>query len=424
MKNKYGKIKYACYTANISMSVVANISPLLFLTFRNMYGISFSMLGALVFINFCIQLFVDLIFSFYSHRFNIKIAVKMTPVLTAAGLFVYAIFPVIFPEAAYAGILAGTVIFAAAGGFAEVLISPIIDAVTTENHEREMSKLHSVYAWGVVAVVFISTGFLMIFGRESWPVLALVWMTVPIVSAILFFSSEMPELKTPEKASNVLSLIKRGDFLLFFICIFLGGASECTMSQWSSSYLEFALGIPKFWGDVLGVAFFAFMLGLGRTLYSKFGKNVYKTLIISAIGASLCYITAAVSNIAAIGLAACALTGLCTAVMWPGTVIAAAERFPASGVAVFALMAAGGDLGGATGTQILGSITDFVTENGFFTSLAGNLGSEPGQFGMKAGLLCAAVFPLLAIIFYSVVYRRRKKLIPPTEKTPLKGISA
>ena len=46
------------------------------------------------------------------------------------------------------------------------------------------------------------------------------------------------------------------------------------MSQWSSSYLEQSFQIPKVWGDVLGVALFAVMLGLGRTLFSlSMGKT-------------------------------------------------------------------------------------------------------------------------------------------------------
>ena len=52
MNREHSLVKYACYTANLSMSIVAMLSPLLFLTFRRLYGISFSMLGSLILINF------------------------------------------------------------------------------------------------------------------------------------------------------------------------------------------------------------------------------------------------------------------------------------------------------------------------------------------------------------------------------------
>ena len=409
MKKEYIRTKYACYTANLSMSVVGNLSPLLFLTFRSLHGISFSMLGALILINFCTQLGVDLLFSFYSHKFNIEKAVKLTPVLTSLGLLIYAIFPFFFPDAVYLGLVIGTIIYAASGGLVEVLISPVIAEMAPDDAEHEGSKLPSVYAWGVVGVVILSTLFLLVFGKENWQILALLWTIIPIVSCVLFFTSKVPNLKTPQHASNVLSLIKGKDFLVCFFCIFLGGASECTMSQWSSSYLEQALGIPKVWGDVFGVALFAVMLGLGRSLYAKYGKNIYKVLMLSGIGATLCYLAATLSNVALVGLIACAMTGFCVAMLWPGSLLVASERFPASGVAVFALMAAGGDLGASIGPQLVGAVTDFALKNEWVTALAASMQMSVDQLGMKIGLLCAIIFPLLASVLLIILYRSSKK---------------
>lgn len=409
MQKQYGHIKYACYATNASMSVVATLSPLLFLTFRSLYNISFSMLGTLVLINFCMQLVVDLLLSFYSHKVNISKMVKITPVLTAIGLFIYAVFPFLFPNAVYLGLVIGTLIFAASGGLSEVLISPVIAELPSENPEREMSKLHSIYAWGVVFVVVISTIFLMLFGKENWQWLALLWMVVPIVSCALFLKSKVPPLKTPQKSSNVLSLLKEKEFLICFLCIFLGGASECTMSQWSSSYLEQALNIPKVWGDIFGVAMFAVMLGLGRTLYSKYGKNLSLMLAISAAGATVCYIVATFSSIPLIGLLSCAMTGLCTAMLWPGSLIMAADKFPTAGVAVFALMAAGGDLGGAVGPQLVGAVADFAIKNSDVQNLSVAFHMTTEQLAMKIGLLSAMIFPLLATVLYIKNYRRRKQ---------------
>ena len=253
------------------------------------------------------------------------------------------------------------------------------------------------------------TLFLLVFGKENWQILALLWTIIPIVSCVLFFTSKVPNLKTPQHASNVLSLIKGKDFLVCFFCIFLGGASECTMSQWSSSYLEQALGIPKVWGDVFGVALFAVMLGLGRSLYAKYGKNIYKVLMLSGIGATLCYLAATLSNVALVGLIACAMTGFCVAMLWPGSLLVASERFPASGVAVFALMAAGGDLGASIGPQLVGAVTDFALKNEWVTALAASMQMSVDQLGMKIGLLCAIIFPLLASVLLIVLYRSSKK---------------
>ena len=159
-------IRLACYATNITMAVVVNFSPLLFLSFRSIYGISYTLLGLLVLINFCTQLGIDLLFSFFSSKFDIKKTVRLTPVITTLGILIFAVMPTLFPNAAYLWLAVGTVIFSVSGGLVEVLISPIIAALPAENPDREMSKLHSIYAWGVVGMVVFSTVFLAVFRQE------------------------------------------------------------------------------------------------------------------------------------------------------------------------------------------------------------------------------------------------------------------
>ncbi len=402
-------LKYACYTTNLSMSVVANLSPVLFITFRNLYGISYSLLGLLVLVNFVVQLTIDLIFSFFSHKFNISKTVKSTPLLTVIGLLLYAILPWVFPQNAYFGLILGTVIFSASGGLAEVLISPVIAELPSEDPDREMSKLHSVYAWGVVFVIIFSTLFLLVFGSESWQYLALVLTIIPSVSCILFSKSRVPQMKTPEKTSDVGKELKNKKLWLCVIAIFFGGASECTMAQWSSGYLEKALNIEKIWGDIFGVALFGMMLGLGRTLYSKYGKNITKVLLLGVIGACLCYITSAISNIAIIGLVACALTGFCVSMLWPGCLIVASDIFPKAGVFLFALMASGGDLGASVGPQLVGIVTDMSINSSHVCALADKLNITAEQMGMKIGMSVGALFPLLAIPLFVYIYKHFSK---------------
>jgi MFS family permease len=399
----------ACYTVNLSMSVVGNISPLLFITFRNTYGISYSLLGLLVLVNFVTQLTVDLIFSFFSHKFNIEKTVKLTPVITVIGLWVYALWPLIFPSTAFAGILVGTVIFSASSGLVEVLISPVIAAIPADDPDREMSKLHSVYAWGVVGFILISTLFMLVFKNAKWQIIPLVFSLLPITSACLFSRARMPEMKTPEKLSGVFGFLKNKSLYLCFFAIFLGGAAECTMAQWSSGYIERALGISKIWGDVFGVAMFAAMLGLGRTLYSKFGRGIEKVLLTCAVGATVCYFVAAVSPIGVIGLIACALTGICTSVLWPGCLIVAADKFPDAGVFIYAVMAAGGDLGASVAPQLVGIIADATMAIPAAAELAIGLSMSAEQLGMKLGMLFGMLFPLAAIFLYGYLCRIKKK---------------
>lgn len=408
MKN-YKRVKFACYTTNLSMSVVGNLSPILFLTFRSLYGISYSLLGLLVLINFFTQLIVDLIFSFFSHKFNISKTVKFTPFLTIVGLLIYSLYPFFLPDTAYLGIVLGTIVFSAASGLTEVLISPVIAAIPSENPDHEMSKLHSVYAWGVVGVIVVSTLHLLIFGSENWQWLALFFLLIPFLSLILYHGADIPEMQTPERVSGALNLLKNRQLWLCVFAIFLGGASECTMAQWSSGYLEKALGISKVWGDIFGVALFGLALGLGRSLYAKFGKNIGRVLFLGALGATACYLTAAISNVAVIGLIACALTGFCVSMLWPGSLIVSSERVPNGGVFVYAMMAAGGDLGASVGPQLVGIVTDAVAGSSYFTSIAMDWGFTPDQLGMKLGMLVGMIFPLIAIFVFLYAWKSKKK---------------
>nr|MBQ4320517.1 hypothetical protein [Clostridia bacterium] len=192
--NEYRLAKIACYLGSGGMSVVSVLSPLLFVTFREMYGISYTLLGLLVVANFITQLSVDLIFSFGAKYFNIHKTVRMMPVITFVGLMIYAVMPWIFPQLVYLWLIIGTIIFSASAGLGEVLLSPVIAAIPAENPESEMSKLHSAYAWGCVAVVVVSTLFLEFIGTENWQFLAIVVSLLPLTCAIMFSKAKLPEM--------------------------------------------------------------------------------------------------------------------------------------------------------------------------------------------------------------------------------------
>jgi MFS family permease len=373
-----------------------------------MYGISYTLLGTLVAVNFCTQLTVDLLFSFFSKHFNIHKSIRTMPMLTCIGMLVYALVPTFFPQYAYVGLLIGTFIFSIAAGLSEVLLSPVIAALPSKDPDREMSAFHAVYAWGTVALTIFATLFLLIFGAKNWQYMGLLLMLVPLTATILFTKAEIPPMETPEKVSGVLRLMKNKGLWLCVGAIFLGGICECTMAQWSSGYIETALGIPKVWGDICGVAVFSVMLGLGRTLYAKYGRSAERVLLLGAIGAALCYLIAAIVPVPIIGLLACAFTGFCVSMLWPGSLIVAAERIPTGGVVMYAMMAAGGDFGASVAPQLVGIITDAVSASAFAQGLASKTALSVEQIGMKCGILIGFLFSLAAIAVYTILVRTKR----------------
>ena len=109
--------------------------------------------------------------------------------------------------------------------------------------------------------------------------------------------------------------------VLCVLSIFFGGAAENMISQWSSSYIESVLGVSKLYGDIFGVAGFAFMLGLGRVMYARFGRRIYPVVVCGFVGAVACYLAAALTPYPLLGLIACGFTGFCTAMLWPGSLL-------------------------------------------------------------------------------------------------------
>ena len=394
---QYKLTKNACYLTGMTMAISANLSPLLFLTFKDMYNLSYTLLGLLVVINFFTQLSIDLIFTIFTKYFNIHKAVRVTPLIVFIGLILYAILPMIFPDMAFLWIVIGTVIFSVASGLSEVLMSPVIAAIPSKNPESEMSKLHSMYAWGVVGVVIFSTLFLLTFGSRNWMYLALLWSIVPFIAFLMFLKAKLPPMDNFGGGEKGGKILNKG-IILCTLCIFFGGAAECTMSQWSSGFIEKAIGIPKVYGDVIGVASFAALLGIGRTLYSKYSKRIINVLLFGMLGASICYFAASLSQNSVIGIIACALTGICVSMLWPGTLIYVEERFENVGVAVYALLAAGGDMGASVAPQLLGIVSDKFSLTGFALEISQIFNISTEQVGMRAGLLAAGLFPVAGVL--------------------------
>lgn len=384
--SKFKRTKFACYAAYFTMSSVFCLPPLLFVTFHEMYGVSWTLLGTLVLTNFCTQFAIDLIFTAFSKKFNIQKVIKIMPLITSLGLLLYAILPIAFPKYAYIGLLVGTVIFSVAAGLSEVLLSPTIAAIPSDNPQKDMSMLHSLYAFGVFTVVVIGTLFIKIFGSENWMYLTMFFAALPIIASVLFMISPFPEMSTSVTSANTGKSRKKTIGIALCIgCIFLGSCAENVMSNWISGYMEAQLHIDKAIGDILGMAVFAILLGVTRICYARWGKSICKMLLVGMIGAAACYLVAGISAHTVPAFIACILTGVFTAMLWPGTLIMMEENISGVGVAAYALMAAGGDFGASIAPQLMGIIAD--------------------NSGLQTGMLVSSIFPIVGIVLMLIIVR-------------------
>ncbi len=401
----------SCFVGIFVQAIMVNLTAILFIPLMRIYSFSYIHLGILVAVNFGVQIGSDIIFSSLIDRIGFRRLVLPSCLLSFVGLCLFALAPYLFPSRIFAGLVVATVIFSAACGLLEVLLSPIVNAIPNAHKGAAMSLLHSFYAWGQAATIIVTTLFLFILGEWNWQIIVLLWTIVPLVNFVMFLKAPFPPGIPHEHRLNMRDLIGHAFVLTAFAAIFFGTATEVVMNQWSSAFMEKALLFPKVKGDLLGMCGFAVMLGTGRALYGKFGArmNVNKALIATSAMAILCYLAVALSPWNAISLTACILSGFATSLLWPGTLITASERYPLSGAWLFALLAAAGDIGAAAGPWMTGWVIDNVINTPIANSLAGLLRISGEQAALRTGILAAVGFPVCALICHIALKRMQER---------------
>ena len=74
--------------------------------------------------------------------------------------------------------------------------------------------------------------------------------------------------------------------------------------------------------------------------------------------------------------------------MWPGTISITSPRIPQGGTALFALLAMAGDLGGAFGPSLVGTVTQRAGDN------------------LQTGMLAGSIFPIVLVAALLMLSKR------------------
>lgn len=392
-QKNYKKTLVACYLGFVTQAITANFTPLLFLTFKNTYGIGFEKIALIPMVFYFTQLLIDFAAAKFVDKIGYRVCVVSSQVLSAAGLVLMAVLPGLLPVP-FAGILIAVVLYAIGSGLVEVLVSPIVEACPFENKGGMMSLLHSFYCWGAVAVILGSTLFFTVFGIENWKILTVLWAIIPFWNAFNFMFCPIERLVEEDQRMRTSQLLKLPLFWLLILLMICAGASEASMAQWASAFTESAMGVSKTVGDLAGPCLFAVFMGISRIVYGKLSEKLDLTKTMLACGGLcvLCYLTASLSAIPIIGLAGCALCGVSVGIMWPGTISISSQKCPRGGTAMFAFLALAGDLGATVSPSLVGGISNMA---------GGNL---------KAGLFAATAFPLLLIFGLIFLHRKFNKI--------------
>lgn len=388
-QKNYKKTLLACYLGFVTQAISANFAPLLFLTFKDTYGMGLEKIALIPLVFYLTQLLIDFAATKFVDKIGYRTCVVISQVVSAVGLVSLAILPEIFPIP-FIGILIAVVLYAMGSGLIEVLVSPIVEACPFENKDGMMSLLHSFYCWGAVGVILVSTLFFTVFGTENWQILTLIWSMIPLYNVFNFVTCPIDQLVEDGESMNTRQLLRLPLFWLLIILMICSGASEASMAQWASAFTESAMGVSKTIGDLAGPCLFAVFMGVSRILYGKMNEklDLIKTMLVCGILCVICYLLASLSSLPIIGLIGCAICGSAVGIMWPGTISISSQKCPKGGTAMFAFLALAGDLGATISPTIVGNISNMF---------AGNL---------KIGLLVATIFPLVLILSLIILNKK------------------
>ncbi|MDF2485812.1 MAG: Major Facilitator Superfamily transporter [Herbinix sp.] len=405
----YRNTTFSCYRGYMTQAIINNLAPLLFIIFQTSYEITYTKLGQLVLVNFATQLLTDVWASRYADRFGYRICMVVAHALCSIGLVSLGVLPLIMPSP-YLGLVLAVILYGIGGGLLEVIVSPIIEALPNENKEASMSLLHSFYCWGQMLVVFLSTLLLWLIGRDLWFLLPILWALFPLYNMFQFLHVPILSLVKEGHEMKLKELFSFPTFYLALLLMVCAGASELTMSQWSSIFAEKGLQIPKLVGDLLGPGLFALLMAIGRTIYGYLGDRLPMKLCLfgSSILCIITYLVTVFSPYPLLSLLACSLCGLSVSLMWPGTFSIASAAFPRGGTLMFGILAVCGDLGCSFGPWLAGRISDYVQSTGRTLQIWMNSTLDYEQMGLRSGLLAATLFPIL-MAFSLLVFRRRRQ---------------
>lgn len=96
IKNNYNHTVFACYFGYIIQAIVNNFAPLLFLTFREEFGIPFQKITTLVTINFLFQLFIDVVCAKVIDKIGYRKCIVAAQLFSALGIAGLGILPDLF----------------------------------------------------------------------------------------------------------------------------------------------------------------------------------------------------------------------------------------------------------------------------------------------------------------------------------------
>ena len=379
MKNNFRMTKFVCYIGFVVQAIINNFLPILFVCLQDNYGLNYEKLARLIVVNFGAQMCVDLLTPKITKHLGYRATAFLSQFTASLGLVMMAVLPNIMANK-YLAISISAVMYACGSGLMEVVLSPMVEILPSNNKRGTMQILHSFYCWGQAFTIIGTTVLIGLLGTRNWSFVPLVWAIIPFVNAFCFLKVPIITPPADQKLASLGSLLKRRQFRGYMIMMLCAGAAEITMAQWASLFAQRGLGVSKVVGDLAGPCAFALFMASGRVIYGINAKKIdfKKAMLTLSIFSTVCYLGVAITGNPVLSLCFCAVCGLTVSIFWPAIYSQGAIDFCDGGMVMYSVFAMCGDVGCALGPWILGIVAD--------------------NFGLNLGFGVTSVFSVLMLV--------------------------
>ena len=320
-----------CYAAMCVLAIGMNLLPVFLTIIREDYALSGILLSDEALGRIAACPFIGLVFACFftgplADRFGAKIFCLVGNVCSFCGLILCAF------ASSVTTLSCALVILGLGSGMLDMVLSPVIGALNTDNRSGSMNFLHSMYCAGAVFTTLVVQ-----FGL-GWATSCLLLAGPPIILFVLFSMQGFPSI-TEAGTTHVpmRNLIKQRWFLVALAAIFLGGSAEMGLAQWLPTYCETTLNYPH-WFSGFALTLFSVAMALGRIGIGYVGKRVspFDVLIVSCVVSFFLFIMASFLP-QHFALIAAILVGLTGSPMWPTVMAVTADEFPGGGATMYAV---------------------------------------------------------------------------------------
>ncbi len=329
----FGRYDYAAFSSLFAYAAASVVVPVVLLQLADELGFSleeggFAAGGALGIAHSAPIFIMMLLTGFLAGKFGKRKIFGISTLVMGIGMMLCSL-------AESYGVLFLLVALASLGeGIVEALATPFVNDLHTQEAGRYVNVTHSFWSIGVLTTVVLS-GVLLTIG-VSWRIITFASGLVALIPTLLLLlpqskGKEYPEVPQPlhsrEVFGQVLSILMKRRFWLFFAAMFVAGGGEFCLTFWCASYIQINFSTAAWTGGV-GTGIFAGGMIIGRMFggYLISQHHLRRLILCSAIVAIAATIFFPLTTNLWLFFALLFIAGIATAPFWPSIQTYAVDR--------------------------------------------------------------------------------------------------